>query len=259
MGQQSIFGRIAQLTKANINSLLDSAEDPETMLDQMIRDYTSNIGEAEEAIAQTIGNLRMIEEDAKEATDAAVEWGGKAAAAARKGQELRAAGSTAEADKFDNLARVALKKQIDLENDVKELQPNIAQQTEVVNKLKAGLEGMKSKLDDLQHKRDELVSRAKMAEAQTQVHDALKSVDIMDPTSEVSRFEEKIRREEAKAAGQAELAASSLDAQFESLEDVADDAEVEARLAALTAGAAPQPALAPAEAEEEPAPAAPPA
>ena len=94
---------------------------------------------------------------------------------------------------------------------------------------------MRGKLDDLQHKRDELVARAKIAEAQTQVHDAIKSVDILDPTSEVSRFEEKIRREEAKVAGQAELAASSLDAQFESLDDVADDAEVEARLAALNA------------------------
>ncbi len=40
-----------------------------------------------------------------------------------------------------------------------------------------------------------------------------------DPTSEFSRFEEKIRREEAKVAGKAELAASRLDVQFEALED----------------------------------------
>ena len=72
-----------------------------------------------------------------------------------------------------------------------------------------------------------------MAEAQTKVHDALKSIDINDPTSEIGRFEDKVRREEAKVAGQAELAASSLDAQFESLDDLAEDAEVEARLAAL--------------------------
>jgi phage shock protein A len=239
MAQQSIFGRISQLAKANINSLIDSAEDPEKMMDQMIRDYTNNISEAEGAVATTIGNLRMIEEDSKEAADTAGEWGAKAAAAAQKGQELRAAGSTAEADKFDNLARVALKKQIDFENDVKELEPQIAQQTEVVDKLKAGIQAMHAKLDDLNNKRDELVSRAKMAQAQSEVHDALQSVDIMDPTSEVSRFEEKIRREEAKVAGQQELAASSLDAQFEALEDDAGDAEVEARLAALTAGTTP--------------------
>lgn len=236
MAQQSILGRITQMARANINALLDQAEDPEKMLDQMIRDYTANIGEAEEAVAQTIGNLRLVEEDAQEAGAAAAEWGGKAAAASRKAEQLRAAGNTAEAGKFDNLARIALKKQIDFESDVKEFAPTITEQTAVVERLKSGLEQMREKLDQLRRKRDELVGRAKIAHAQAQVHDAVKSVNILDPTSEVSRFEEKIRREEAKVRGQAELAASSLDAQFESLDDAASDAEVEARLAALKSG-----------------------
>lgn len=238
MAQQSILGRITQMARANINALLDQAEDPEKMLDQMIRDYTANIGEAEEAVAQTIGNLRLVEDDAREASAAAAEWGGKAVAASRKAEQLRAAGNTAEADKFDNLARIALKRQIDFETDAKEFAPTIAEQTAVVERLKAGLEQMKIKLDQLKRKRDELVSRAKMARAQSQVHDAVKSVNILDPTSEVSRFEEKIRREEAKVRGQQELAESSLDAQFESLDDAAADAEVEARLAALKSGPA---------------------
>lgn len=236
MAQQSILGRITQMARANINALLDQAEDPEKMLDQMIRDYTANIGEAEEAVAQTIGNLRLVEEDATEAEAAAVEWGGKAAAASRKAEQLRGEGNPTEAEKFDNLARIALKKQIDYESDVKEFAPMIAEQTAVVERLKAGLVQMKEKLDQLRRKRDELVGRAKMARAQAQVHDAIKSVNILDPTSEVSRFEEKIRREEARVRGQAELAASSLDAQFESLDDAAADAEVETRLAALKSG-----------------------
>ena len=232
MVQQSIFGRIAQLARANINSIIDSAEDPEKMLDQMIRDYTSNISEAEEAVAQTIGNLRMMEEDQREASEAADDWGAKAAAAAAKAGELKA-GNPAEAERFENLARVALKRQIGFEQQQKDLAPTVAQQNEVVEKLKSGLNAMRGKLEELKMKRDELVARSKTAEAQTKVHDALKSVNITDPTSELSRFEEKIRREEARVAGQAELAESSLDAQFEGLEDVAEDAEVEARLADL--------------------------
>jgi len=55
MAQTSILGRIGQLLRANVNSLLDSAEDPEKMLDQLIRDFTNNIAEAEDAVAQTIG------------------------------------------------------------------------------------------------------------------------------------------------------------------------------------------------------------
>jgi phage shock protein A len=236
MGQQTLFGRIAQLTKANIHALLDAAEDPEKMLDQMIRDYKNNIAEAEEAVAQTIGNLRLMEEDAKEASEAAADWGSKAQAAVAKSRELTSAGNAAEASTFENLARVALKKQIDFEADAKDLQPTITQQNEVVRKLKDGLEGLRGKLDELESKRDELIARAKMAEAQAGVMDAVKEIDLTDPTSELSRFEEKIRREEAKVAGQAELAASRLDVQFEALEDEETDAEVEARLAELTAG-----------------------
>jgi len=82
-----------------------------------------------------------------------------------------------------------------------------------------------------------------MAEAQSKVQDAVKSIDILDPTSEIGRFEDKIRREEARVQGQAELAASSLDAQFESLDDVGEQTEIEARLAELKAGAAPSPAI----------------
>ena len=236
MAQQTILGRISQMAKANINAFLDDAEDPEKMMDQLIRDYRDNIGEAEQAIAQTIGNLRLLEEDAAEVEEAIGEWGGKAAAAVARADELRAAGQTAEADKLENLAKVALRKQVEFEQRLETMEPNVASQNQVVEKLKAGLEGMKLKLDELETKRDELVSRAKMAQAQSQVTAALRSVDINDPLSEVSRFEEKVRREEAKALGQTELAASSLDAQFEDLDDLADDAEVEARLAALRGG-----------------------
>src|SRR3546814_8523921 len=68
-------------------------------------------------------------------------------------------------------------------------------------------------------KRDELVARAKAAAAQAQVADAIKSIDVMDPSSDLGRFEEKIRREEARVLGQQEIAASTLDEQFEALED----------------------------------------
>ena len=236
MTKQSIFGRIAQLTKANINAVLDSAEDPEKMLDQMVRDFTNSIADAESAIAETIGNLRLLEDDHREDVQAAGEWGRKALAASRKGDELRKAGNAVDADKFDNLAKVALGRQLQSENEAKAAEPQIASQTAIVEKLKTGLNTMKTKLGQLTSKRSELIARSKTAAAQSQVMDAVKSIDMMDPTSEVSRFEDKIRREEAKVRGASELAESSLDAQFESLDDLGELTEVDARLAALKAG-----------------------
>jgi phage shock protein A len=109
----------------------------------------------------------------------------------------------------------------------------IASQTELVDRLKTGLDQMKAKLGQLQAKRDELVARSRSAQAQNTMLDAVKSVDVLDPTSELGRFEDKVRREEARAAGRQELAASSLDAQFESLDSLSDAAEIDARLARL--------------------------
>ncbi|WP_336856672.1 PspA/IM30 family protein [Sinomonas albida] len=243
MVKQSIFGRITQLAKANINALLDQAEDPQKMLDQMVRDYSNNISEAESAIAQTIGNLRMLQDDHAEDIKAAQDWGNKALAASRKADEFRAAGNAADAQKFDNLAKVAIQRQMSAENEAKAAEPTIASQSEVVDRLKTGLDQMKGKLNELTSKRNELVARSRTAAAQTQVNDALKSIDIMDPTSEVGRFEEKVRREEARVRGQQELAASSLDSQFNQLEDLGEQTEVEARLAALKQGSSAPAAL----------------
>jgi phage shock protein A len=240
MAKQSIFGRISTLMKANINALLDQAEDPEKMLDQLVRDYTNNIADAEAAIAETIGNLRLLERDHAEDKQAAVEWGNKALAASRKADELRASGDTTDADKFDALAKVALQRQISAENDIRATAPQLEAQNEVVEKLKAGLNGMKGKLEQLRAKRSELLARQKTAEAQAKVVDAVKSIDVLDPTSDLGRFEEKVRRVEAQAQGKTELAASSLDAQFESLEDLGELTEVEARLAQLKSGGQPQ-------------------
>ena len=231
--KQSILGRITQLAKANINALLDRAEDPQKMLDQLIRDYTNSIADAESAVAQTIGTLRLAEKDHAEDVAAAEDWGRKAQAASTKADQLRAAGDTAGADKWDNLAKVAIGKQIQFEGEAKESAPMIASQTEVVEKLKAGLNQMKEKLSDLKVRRDQLVARQKSAQAQAQVTDAISSINVLDPTSELSRFEDKVRRQEAMAQGKTELAASSLDAQFAELETDASQIEVEARLAAL--------------------------
>jgi phage shock protein A len=233
MAQTTILGRVGQLLRANINALLDGAEDPEKMLDQLVRDFTNNMNDAEDAVAQTIGNLRMQEDDAKEARDAATDWGGKAAAASRKADELRSAGNATEADRFDDLAKIALRRQLGFEDQIKTFDTQIAQQTELVNKLKDGLNKLRVKREELVQKRDELVSRAKMAQAQLQVQQTIRNVSVMDPTSDLSRFEERIRRQEAMARGREEVAASSLDEQFSQLSGEEDELEVETRLKAL--------------------------
>jgi phage shock protein A len=235
---QSILGRIGQLLRANVNALVDAAEDPERMLDQLLRDYTSNMHEAESAVAQTIANLRMLEEDQQEAADAVREWGDKAAAASRKADQLRTAGQAADADRFDELARVALRRQISYEQQSTTLSTQVAQQRELTGNLKDGLEKLRLKREELLRKRDELVSRAKVAQARVRVQQAVQNVSVLDPTSELSRFEERVRREEAMAEGLEEVSRDASHDPFAQLAAEDDDREVESRFAQLKSGGA---------------------
>jgi phage shock protein A len=228
-----ILGRIGNILRANLNDMLDNAEDPGKMIDQLVRDYTNDISEAETAVAQTIGNLRLAEDDLAAAKGEVDEWGSKATAAASRASQAQAAGNTADAARFDDLAKAALRQQIMYEGRVKSLQASVDQQTAQVEQLKAALNGMHAKLDELEVKRDELAARKRMADAQIKVQESVKSIDSHDPTSDMGRYEDKIRREEALAKGMSEVNSSSLDAQFQALDDDAADAEVEARLAAL--------------------------
>ena len=238
MTKQTILGRVAQLAGADIDALLDQAEDPQKTADQLVRAFTGTVREAEDAVTSTLGNLRMTDQDHAEDVAAAAEWGGKASAASRRADELRAAGHPLEADRFDHLARVALGRQLRSEREARTAEPVIAAQHEVVDQLRAGLGRMKERLWQLQARRDELVARSRTAHTRHPMLDAVSGVDVMDPTGDMARFEDKVRREEARASGREELAASSLDAQFESLDAAGDAAEIDARLARLKTGAA---------------------
>ncbi len=231
--KQTILGRISQLARANINALIDRAEDPEKMLNQLVTDFTNSIAEAEEAVSQTIANTRMAEQDMQIDREAAQEWGRKAAAASKKAEELRSAGDSAGADRFDELARVALARQISYEREVAEAEPRIAQQNATVQQLKDGLTVMKTKLEDLKSRRSQLIARARSAEAQAQVQESMASIDVLDPTSDLARFEDRVRHQEAMVQGREEARATTLEDQFAELEESEDDAEVESRLAAL--------------------------
>ncbi|HEU4572149.1 MAG TPA: PspA/IM30 family protein [Candidatus Limnocylindrales bacterium] len=236
MAQTTILGRIGQLVRANVNAILDQAEDPEKMLDQLVRDYTNNIAEAQDAVAQTIGNLRLAEDDQREAKQASAEWADKARMASSRADQLRGQGNAAEADKLDELAKIAIRRQMSLDQQVATFQTQIDQQTQLVNQLKDGLLKLQAKREELVQKRDELLSRAKMAQARIQVQQAVKSVSVMDPTSDLGRFEERIRRQEALASGMEEVGRTNLEDEFAQLESGEDDLEVEARLQALKSG-----------------------
>jgi phage shock protein A len=247
MSKHGIIGRVTQLARANVSAVIDSADDPRQVLDQLLGEYTANIAEAEQAIAQLLGSLRVAEHDQREDAAAARRWSKEAEAASQRADKLRATGDAIEADRFDDLARVAIERQMIAENDADSVQHTIAAQHESIGKLEYGLGEMRIRLLELERKLGPAAadrSRTRPPGATGVSPGADSSGDILDPVSEVARFEAKVRREEARVAGAGVGAdadappTSPLDAQFAGLDDLSNAAEIEERLLALKAGRA---------------------
>lgn len=236
LGQpQTLGNRISNILRANIHAALDAAENPEEMLNQFVRDFTTNIQEAESAVAGVIGNLRLLESTRHDTSTEVVSWNNKVVAASDRADQCRDAGNSSEASRYDQLATVALTRQIAAEKKLETLDPQIESQSATTEQLKNSLSMMREKLTYLTTKRDELISRAKVAQAQTLLVDAVSSINTSDPTSELSGFEHQVRQQEALVRGRAEVAASSFDTQFDELEALVGGGDAQNRLAALKA------------------------
>ena len=216
-----LLDRISMLVRSNVNDLMDRAENPEKTLDQVIRDMADAITKAKSQVAETIAQKNLIESNLESAQRLSNEWGTKAQLAVQKGS--------------DDLAREALRRKKDYDANAQVYASQLSSQTEVVDKLKGDLQALQSKYEDVVRNREVLIARHRTAQAQAKVQQTAAALQGIDPTSELSRMEEKIRMEEARARASAELNESSLDRRFAALEA---DPDVEDELAALKAAAA---------------------
>jgi phage shock protein A len=213
-----IMDRLGRLIRANINDLIDQAEDPEKMIDQIIREMNESIVMARAQVAAMIAQEKELDLDVAETKKLAGEWGRKAERAVTAGK--------------DDLAREALRRKRDNEENSKIYSQQLGVQTQAVAKLKDQLRQLEAKYQATLGARDSLVARQRRAQAQRQVAEAIVVVTPMDPSSELDRMERKIRGEEARAAAALEVGEESFDSQFRALEAESD---VEDELAALKA------------------------
>jgi phage shock protein A len=216
-----ILDRFSTLIRANVNDALDRAEDPVKMIDQILRDMQENIAEGRRQVATMIAQEKSLESDLATVRKLASEWQAKAGRAVAAGR--------------DDLAREALRRKRDNDENAAVYEQQLASQTQTVDKLKQQLQQLEAKYQNTLSQRDALIARHKRASAQAQVASSLSAFSPLDPTSDLDRMERKIRGIEAHAAATAEIAESSLDNQFAALED---DLDIEVELAALKGGQA---------------------
>jgi phage shock protein A len=211
-----IIDRVSTLLRANINDLLDRAENPEVMIDQILRDMEGGIADARSQVASMIAQEKELEMDLGETEKLATAWRDKAKRAVEAGK--------------DDLAREALRRQKNNEDNAKLYSEQLAVQEQAVTKLKAQLGQLESKYQSTLSQRDTMIARQRRARAQRQVAESLGQLSPIDPSSDLERLERKIRQDEARAAAMIELEDTSLDAQFAELDY---DADIENELQAL--------------------------
>ena len=216
-----IFERMSMILRANINDLLDRAEDPEKMLDQIIRDMESAILDARQQVQDMLAQQKLLEAEVRDTQKLVDEWQRKA--------------EMAVAQNRDDLAREALKRKNDYQSQLQVYQSQLVDQEALVAKLRTELSELESKYDSAKRAKEEMAKKS----AQIQ--------QIPDYSSDFGRMEQRVREQEARAAAASEMndQATSMDRDFASLEDPAIEDELAAMKAKMGKTAPTPPADAP--------------
>lgn len=214
-----ILDRMSRLIRANVNDIIDRAEDPEKMLNELLREMASSISEARTQVAAMIAQEKEIEADLHAAQRDAQQWQQKAELAVTRDR--------------DDLAREALRRKNDAEELVTVYQHHLQSQQEMVEKLKAQLRVLEAKHQEAESKRGILIARHRRAQAQQRINETFSSLPELSSASELDRMERQIRSSEAQAEAMLELERDSVEWQFAELEVNSD---VEQQLAALKSG-----------------------
>jgi phage shock protein A len=215
----SILERINSLIKANINDLLDKAEDPEKMLNQLIRDMEEGYREAREQVINAMADQKRLEKKYLANLNLAKEWEHKAEVAVQSGDE--------------DLARKALKRVQDCEELSDDLKLALDKQEENVTDLQVQLSALQAKIEEAKHKRGLLVARHRRLKAEQKIRESASGLKATDEAfAAFQRMEERIELEETRMEATAELdeEAQVLEARL-AQEEV--DLQIEERLAAL--------------------------
>jgi len=202
-----LFSRLGTLIRSNINELINKAEDPEKMLNQVLVDMKSQLVEAKKQVAVAIADEKRLKKQYQTEAEKAAEWERKAMLAVKAGD--------------DNLAKAALARKTEHDEVAETLRQQWEAQKQSVEQLKLALRGLDAKIEEAKRKRNILVSRQKRAEAQRTINETLSNINSTSAFDTFERMSDRVTQIEAEAEATAELGAlpeASLDMQFKALE-----------------------------------------
>jgi phage shock protein A len=213
-----LFDRLWRVIRANINSLVGAAEDPEKILEQAVMDMQEDLVQLRQAVAGAIAAQKRTERQCSQAESTAAEWYQRAQLALQKGEE--------------NLAREALTRRKSYQETATAMKASLGQQNAVVTQLKENMRALESKISEAKSKKDMYIARARSAKASERLQEMMGNLNTGSALSAFERMEEKVMQLESRSEAIAELGTNDLEKKFLSLEGAED---VDSELAAMKA------------------------
>jgi len=192
----ALLERVSTLLRANLNDLIEKAENPERLLKQLILDMENQLMQVKTQVAIAIADQHLLERKRKEHEQEAAEWKRKAELAVAKGH--------------DDLARGALERALSVERLTKGFAAQAEDQKLEADTLRQTLRKLDQKLNETRAQCEIL-----MAE-----HRRAKVVGRATQDAALGRMKSRVRQHAAENAAAGEiLAPESLEDRFHSLEE----------------------------------------
>ena len=221
----SIFSRFSTMIKSNINDLINRAEDPEKMLNQIILDMRDQLAKAKREVAGAIADERKLKRQVDEATKQMKAWERRAVLAVQEGR--------------DDMAKQALVRHEEQAEHVAAFQRSWEAQKQETENLKGSLRQLHEKIEEAKRKRNLLIAKQKRAQAQKRIHETMSGLSDTSAFEAFNRMAERIEEEERRNLAQAEvneaLSGDTLEQEFVRLEAGTTATDLDDKLLALKA------------------------
>lgn len=200
----SLLERVSTLIRANLNDLVDRAEDPEKMIKQVILDMQNQLLQVKTQVAISIADQHVLEKKTAENEEAERQWMKRAETAVDKGDEP--------------LARAALERSMSYKNLSASFRQQVEDQKAQVENLKTALLKLQQKLAEAQSKADVLIAQHRRSRAFGKANEAKGAMGENSNAAAFDRLKSKVQHSEATAQALAEMGADDINDRFAAME-----------------------------------------
>jgi phage shock protein A len=200
----ALLERVGTLLRANLNDIIDRAEEPEKMLKQVILDMENQLMQVKTQVAISIADLHLLERRSLENAQKRDEWMRKAELAVAKQQ--------------DDLARAAIERSLDSKKLAESFTEQIADQKQQADNLKSALHKLEAKLAEARAKSELLLAKHRRARAADNAAVAHTAINDQAASSAWDRMNHKVNRADAISQARTELLGDNVDDRFAALE-----------------------------------------